>query len=72
MTFGDDVIPANLGLRDQTFAFKWVQDNIASFGGDPDAVTIFGGSAGAAAVDLHVVSPLSKGRHSFIIFSFLP
>ena len=51
----------NYGLLDQIQALKWVRENIAVFGGDPDNVTVAGESAGASAVNALCVSPLSEG-----------
>ncbi|KAL4257702.1 Carboxylic ester hydrolase [Pleurotus pulmonarius] len=46
----------NLGLHDQRLALQWVQDHISHFGGDPSKVTIWGSSAGAISVGMHLVS----------------
>lgn len=53
--------PGNNGLRDQVLAMKWVKNNIKHFGGDPDSVTLYGYSAGAWSISLHLVSPMSRG-----------
>ena len=52
----------NLGLMDQMMGLKWVHENIAAFGGDPDNVTIWGQSAGGGSVSL---LPLIKGAHQY-------
>jgi len=49
------------GLLDQVQALRWVRDNIAAYGGDPDQVTIAGESAGGWSTCLHLLSPVSKG-----------
>lgn len=60
-------------VLDQAFALQWVQDNIASFNGDPNNVMVFGQSAGGMSAGFHVTSPISKGNlHSAIIMSGPP
>ena len=59
---GDYPDAQNLGLMDQVMALKWIHENIAAFGGDPDNVTIMGESAGAASVTL---IPLIEGTHEY-------
>jgi juvenile-hormone esterase len=50
-------------MKDQVAALRWVHDNIALFGGNPNSVTIFVESAGGASTHLHMLSPASKGKN---------
>ncbi|ESO98739.1 hypothetical protein LOTGIDRAFT_113809 [Lottia gigantea] len=61
LAMGHPEAPGNAGLLDQRMALEWVQRNIHHFGGSARNVTIFGESAGAVSVGLHLVSPLSRG-----------
>ena len=60
----DTTFESNLCLRDLVLALRWVQDNIAAFGGDPANVTVFGESAGAHAVAALLAVPIAKGLFS--------
>lgn len=60
----------NFGFYDQIQGLRWVQENIAEFGGDPEQVTIFGESAGGGAMHMLLQSPLARGLfHRVIIQS---
>lgn len=63
----------NYGVLDQQLALKWVQDNIARFGGDKNNVTVAGESSGALNAGLNVLSPMSAGLlHRAICQSLCP
>ena len=55
---------SSLGILDQIAALKWVRENIAFFGGDPERVLVFGQSAGGISVRMLLCSPLAKGLFS--------
>lgn len=54
-------VPGNAGLKDQSLALKWVRENVHYFGGDKTNITVFGESAGAGSVHLHMISDMSRG-----------
>uniref|UniRef100_A0A0K0EM55 Acetylcholinesterase n=1 Tax=Strongyloides stercoralis TaxID=6248 RepID=A0A0K0EM55_STRER len=64
-----DGIPGNLGLLDQQLGLKWIQENIASFGGDPEKVTLFGQGTGSAMATAHLFSENSTHLFKRIIAS---
>lgn len=68
LALGGPDSPGNMGLLDQALALQWVQDSVHLFGGDPNTVTLFGESAGAVSIGLHILSPISKPLFTRVIF----
>ncbi|MCH9735649.1 MAG: carboxylesterase family protein, partial [Actinomycetia bacterium] len=62
----------NYGLADQQAALRWVRENIAQFGGDPNKVTLAGESAGGMSVCDHLVAPGSRGLFDAAIMQSAP
>jgi carboxylesterase type B len=60
-------IPGNQAFRDQILALQWLQKNIASFGGDPSRVTVFGQSAGAHIIRALLSTPSAFGLYQRVI-----
>ncbi|NMG63364.1 carboxylesterase family protein [Azoarcus indigens] len=56
-----DGVSGNYALLDQIAALRWVRENIAAFGGDPERITLMGQSSGAFSVAFHLVMPRSRG-----------
>ncbi|RDL31458.1 Carboxylic ester hydrolase [Venustampulla echinocandica] len=67
LALDDGVTKGNYGLADIVNALDWVRNNIRDFGGDPDRITIFGQSAGAASVRALLASPKAKGKFAAAI-----
>lgn len=67
----DSSLPGNLGLKDQTLALRWVQDNIRDLGGDPDEVTLFGQGSGAQSVHYQILTPYSRGTLFRVVTNYL-
>eukprot|EP00088_Acartia_fossae_P051168 TRINITY_DN5749_c0_g1_i2.p1 TRINITY_DN5749_c0_g1~~TRINITY_DN5749_c0_g1_i2.p1 ORF type:complete len:611 (-),score=135.22 TRINITY_DN5749_c0_g1_i2:452-2284(-) len=68
LTFGNDVVSGNNGLRDQIHALKWLKMMVAYFGGDPNRMTIFGESAGGISAHALTLSPKAAGLMSGAIY----
>ncbi|GKT95471.1 alpha/beta hydrolase [Colletotrichum tofieldiae] len=67
LALDDGETNGNFGLADQILALDWVREHIRDFGGDPNKITIFGQSAGAASVRAMMASPKASGKFAAAI-----
>ncbi|XP_046975721.1 cholinesterase 1-like [Vanessa cardui] len=67
LCLGTKDVPGNAGMKDQVALLRWVNKNIAKFGGNPDEVTIAGCSAGSSSVDLLMLSKMAQGLFKRVI-----
>ncbi|CAH0600384.1 unnamed protein product [Chrysodeixis includens] len=67
LCLGTEDVPGNAGMKDQVALLRWVRDNIASYGGNPNDVTLAGYSAGSASVDLLMLSKSAEGLFHRVI-----
>ncbi|XP_037947528.1 venom carboxylesterase-6-like [Teleopsis dalmanni] len=67
LSTNDQNMPGNFALKDQTLVLRWIQKNIAAFGGNPKMVTIFGQSAGGISAHMHMLSKQSEGLFRNVI-----
>ncbi|KAJ8733888.1 hypothetical protein PYW07_014439 [Mythimna separata] len=67
LCLGSKDAPGNAGLKDQVALLRWVKKNIANFGGNPEDVTITGGSAGSISVHLLMLSKAAEGLFTKVI-----
>lgn len=67
LALADGKTNGNFGFADQILALDWVKEHISAFGGDPDRITVFGQSAGAASVRALLASPKAFGKFAAAI-----
>lgn len=67
LSTGDENSPGNYGILDQAMALRWIHENIGSFNGDRDSITLFGPGAGAASAGLLAIAPSTRDLVTRII-----